>query len=702
MRIKQRTERKIIPLGYLDNENAKPEKKRPLAQPKAANPPKSKRTKKPRAFPKFKVNSMAVTPPLAFVRDVFKYGFLLIPPVSVVKTSPDNPLKTRVSLALKVSQSASYFKPSQINRLHVVSPAVMVSFKRQKDTLYPKLKPHLVKTKQVEPKTKIPRRRAPTPSVQFLKPERIQKDSPTVLLPSLTKNNTLRISYTSSIPPQGLLVATMVPPDPEESGYLSIISNKMSPLKLLLSTSLPATGHPQGTPQENLTTTTSMIGGGKLILPNIGLSKGVRVNILEPKKEFNIIEPPGSVYGFIKMEVKKMEGEILLSNLLNIKGYLPKGASEALDKPIFVLIGQDIGEWHYPVAYLLSELYKEIKGEKPSPTLRDFGEYIEDAKNVDSAKEVHLMVTFKPWGKIEILDGREVEVSKIKSFFEKIRGRLGTAYLQGLGFFLVVAENKKIPDIENFLSQVKGVSKNIMLPEIPESKTLERYSALTYALLGIEDDDFLRAIEKYEEVLKKTAKVLSFFVPRGMDETQEHLFKESHQYPLKVAVFSYLIDLELKKLDERPAGDEFYKFIASLLTTGKIKIESPIRIGEREVIPDIIYNGDNKKAYIEIETLVGTEDPLKKIDMTIGKYLLDNRFVLDGHELWIVLRPVSALIHYEDLKQHQKLFKLLYGEVPVKFKVLVYRKGWRLIDIETFAKRIKDALKETKELRENV
>lgn len=86
--------------------------------------------------------------------------------------------------------------------------------------------------------------------------------------------------------------------------------------------------------------------------------------------------------------------------------------------------------------------------------------------------------------------------------------------------------------------------------------------------------------------------------------------------------------------------------------------------------------------------------------MTIGKYLLDNRFVLDDHELWVVLRPVSALIHYEDLRQHQKLFKLLYGEVPVRFKVLVYGKGWRLIDIETFAKRIKDALKETKELRE--
>ena len=577
----------------------------------------------------------------------------------------------------------------------------MVSFKRYENALYPKLEPRSTEIiKKVEPKIKIPGRRFPTPAVQILKFERIQKDFSNTLLPLSTRNSTLQINCIGSTALQKLLMAKRVPPSSWESGYLSITNKKMSPLKLMLDTSLPATGYIQGTLQENSTITISLL--GSRILPKIRMLEDVELHTLDLSREFSVIEPPSSVYGFIKMEAEKMNRESLLSDLLNIKGYLPKGASEALDKPIFVLLGQDVGEWHYPISYLLSELYKEIKGEKPNPTLRDFGEYIEDAKNVDSAKEVHLMVTFKPWGKIEILDGRRVEVSKIKSFFEKIRGRLGTAYLQGLGFFLVVAENRKIPAIENFLSQVKGVSKNIMLPEIPESKTLERYSALTYALLGIESDDFLRAIEKYEEALKKTVKVLSFFVPRGTDETQEHSFKEFHQYPLKVAVFSYLIDLELKKLDERPAGDEFYKFIASLLTSGKVKIESPIRIGEREVIPDIIYNGDNKKAYIEIETLVGTEDPLKKIDMTIGKYLLDNRFVLDDHELWIVLRPVSALIHYEDLRQHQKLFKLLYGEVPVKFKVLVYRKGWKLIDIETFARGIKDALKETKELRDNI
>lgn len=586
-------------MEYLD-EDVISERKSLSARRKASDRPDGKGIRNPRVFPRFKANLGVKTSRLTFSSEVSKYEIAPIPFLLVVQTSTEDSLKTRVSLALQTPHLASYFKPPQVNRLYVVSPTVVVSFKRYENALYPKLEPRSTEIEQVEPKIKIPRRRFPTPAVQVLKLERIQKDFSTTPLLLSTRNSTLQINCIGSIPLQKLLIVTGVPPNSWESGYLSIMGKKMSPLRLMLDTSLP-TGCIQGTLQENSTATISLLGDRKLVIPKIRLLDGVKVHILNPNGEFSVIEPPSNVYGFIKMEAEKMAGESLLSDLLNIKGYLPKGASEALDKPIFVLLGQDVGEWHYPIAYLLSELYKEIKGEKPSPTLRDFGEYIEDAKNVDSAKEVHLMVTFKPWGKIEILDGRGVEVSKIKSFFEKIRRRLGTAYLQGLGFFLVVAENRKIPDIENFLSQVKGVSKNIMLPEIPESKTLERYSALTYALLGMEGDDFLGAIEKYEEALKKTVKVLSFFVPRGTDETQEHSFKESHQYPLKVAVFSYLIDLELKKLEQRPAGDEFYKFIASLLATGKIKIESQIRIGEREVIPDIIYNGMIKRRTLRLK-----------------------------------------------------------------------------------------------------
>ncbi|ALM74003.1 hypothetical protein [Thermococcus barophilus] len=504
------------------------------------------------------------------------------------------------------------------------------------------------------------------------------------------------------------LFAVEVPPTRGDRPYPSIVVKEEEPKGPLPDTALhPAEGtspfpslKPSPAPYVCLAFTGNVPEGKTASFPGIEVIGRIKVPAQSLSFEFNVVELLDNIEKFITGEVGKMEKEDLLLGILNIKGYLPRGASEAFDKPIFILLGQDMGEWHYPVAYLLSEIYKEIKGEKPGPTLRDFAEYLENIKNVDSIRDVYLMVAFKPWGKIEILDGRKVEISKIKSFLEKIKGRLKTAYLQGLGFFLIVVENNKVQDLEEMLGSINGIAKIVMLPEIPQSRAPRRYEALTYALLGMRGEDFLKVLEEYEERLKKTVRVLSPFVPKGTDEAQEHSFREAHQYPIKVAVLSYILDLELKKLDEPPTGYEFYKFIIDLMKSGKIKIESPIRIGEKTVIPDIIY--EEGKAYIEIETLVGTEDPLKKIDETIHKYSQDNKLVLDDHELWIVLRPVSALIHYDEIVHRQRILRLLYDECPVKFKVLVYDRGWKLISLETFARNVKEALKETKELREKI
>lgn len=740
MRAKQTTEQKLIPLEYLEEEEIpKPRKQKRRSQQEIS--PKSRTIKRPKPFPGLKIIPKS-TSSLSFVRELSKPKLSPIPFLPVLKKTraliitPNTKFErysvrfptpkaillkisnTQTFLVLKTPPSKSYHfefpRMKVLDQLHTVTLKVAVSFEKPKaeSVVYPNLRttPTEVKIPDVKTEILVVSKRTPIPAVRTLTIEKIQKISLNVSLPFCEESETFPRIYTSKISLQKLLITTRIPSAEGGKSYPSIMVKGLEIKELLLTTGLPSAENSLQTPQlklpsqlyVDLTFTRNIPEKKELSLPKAKPLDKIEIQMPRFEMEFAVVELPDSVEKFVSAEAGRMEGEDLLSELLNTRDHLPKGASEALNRPIFVLLGQDMGEWHYPIAYLLSELYKEIKGEKPSPTLRDFGEYSEEAKNVDSTKEIHLMVTFKPWGKIEILDGREVEASKIKSFFEKIRGRLKTAYLQGLGFFLIVVENNKIQDIENFLNKIEGVAKITMLPEIPQSKTLKRYDALTYALLGLHSDDFLKALEKYEELLKKTVKTLSFFVPRGVDETQEHSFRETHQYPLKVAVFSYLVDLELKKLDEPPVREEFYKFIADLMKNGKIRIESTIKIGEREVIPDIIYDGDKERAYIEIETLVGTEDPLKKIDGTINKYSQGDQLALNGHELWIVLRPISALIHYEELKHRQKLFKHLYGEVPIKFKVLVHDKGWKLINLETFAKKVREALKETKELREKI
>ena len=89
---------------------------------------------------------------------------------------------------------------------------------------------------------------------------------------------------------------------------------------------------------------------------------------------------------------------------------------------------------------------------------------------------------------------------------------------------------------------------------------------------------------------------------------------------------------------------------------------------------------------MEIETLIGTFEPLKKIDETIEKYKEIN---IPNATIWIVLKPVSAMIHYEELKARKKAYKILYHDKIIDFKVLTCftSKGkfkWDLVNIDEF------------------
>jgi hypothetical protein len=141
--------------------------------------------------------------------------------------------------------------------------------------------------------------------------------------------------------------------------------------------------------------------------------------------------------------------------------------------------------------------------------------------------------------------------------------------------------------------------------------------------------------------------------------------------------------------------DELCQFAKDVLNNGIIKIETPILNGK--VIPDLIYKPEGKEIYIEVETLIGTLEPLKKIDETIEKYK-----ELSGCQIWVVLRPVSALLHYEELKAREKTYKILYSDKEIKFKVLTLqvsnkRFKWDLVDLDEFINR--DERKYTKYIK---
>ena len=383
---------------------------------------------------------------------------------------------------------------------------------------------------------------------------------------------------------------------------------------------------------------------------------------------------------FVKPALGLMEGEImnLLEEMFNARGYLPRGGSEVLDKPILVVVGENKKDWHTIIAYILSELYREIKGEKPVPTFRE----LENEESVDSTVEKFLMVNYKAWGKIELVDARNFNQLDFKSMIKKLKGRLLSSYLQGFGFIVMVTKNEHINDILKLLDDVKGIDKIVFQPEhrtiekklvvpLSEKEIDDNYRRIVFSVLGFDGDDFLKTLEIRDSKIRATLKSFSPFVTRTESET-EH-------YPLKVAVFSWIIRREFENLNVKPKSKkEFMKYILDILER-KVFIEKSVG----DIIPDIIYHSDDKKICIEIETLAGCGDPIAKIQATISKYL--NRGNIDG-ELWIVIKPVSALIHYDDLKNLKEIYEFALGkDNPIHFKVLVYKNDrWDLIDLDNF------------------
>ena len=362
--------------------------------------------------------------------------------------------------------------------------------------------------------------------------------------------------------------------------------------------------------------------------------------------------------------------------LINCNGRFPRGFGESLNSPFIVLIGENEKEWHLPITYALKELFHEITERYPRITFRE-SELELDVEGIVDSLDLHSLEQFTFEHKIEFLDARKRPRS-VNNFARMVRGRLKSGFLQQFGILLIAV---KPDDLKKAKDSLKAEGLRIYTCEPKD----DDYEMLCAKIFGLNSPhEFFNGLKEYEKDLERTVRNFSIFVKRDVEAA------DKYQFPLKVATFVYLLnDIRDRRKKIIKNFDELCQFAKEVLDKKEIEIETEILVQNKKIIPDLIYKPEGKEIYIEIETLIGTLEPLKKIDETIEKY---NDKDLPAHQIWVVLRPVSALLHYEELKAREKAYKIIYSNKEIKFKVLTLQVANRrfrcnLVDLDEFINR---------------
>jgi len=384
-----------------------------------------------------------------------------------------------------------------------------------------------------------------------------------------------------------------------------------------------------------------------------------------------------NIQGGIEMFASS-EGETQLpifEEFINCDKRFPRSFSESSNSPVVVLIGEDEYEWHVPIIYTLKDLFCEITDRHPRVTFREPELFEEGMEEIVDSLDPHSLDQFTFEYKIEFLDARKMYFV-VDEFVKTVGGRLKSGFLQQFGVLVIAVKPKDLDKARNAL-KFDGLRVYTCSPNDA------KYEIFCSKILGIgSQDKFFTKLREYERDLGRTHRKFSIFVKRGADAT------DKLQYPLKVATFVYLLN-DIKNREKRIINnfEELCEFVNEILEN-KIKIETI----EGKVIPDLIYSPkeDEEKVYIEIETLIGTFEPLKKIDETIEKYKKENENP-DVKKIWVVLKPVSVIIHYEALKARKKSYEILYKDKKIEFKVLTLLTSedkfkWDLVNIDEFVR----------------
>jgi len=387
----------------------------------------------------------------------------------------------------------------------------------------------------------------------------------------------------------------------------------------------------------------------------------------------------------------------LFEQIINSDHIFPRGYSEAFDSPIIVLIGENEYDWHNPIIYTLKELYREISERYPKITFRQPELFEEGTEEIIDTIDAYSLEQFTFENKIEFLDAIKMYFS-IDEFIKIAKGRLQSGFLQQFGILIIGVKRENLKNAKSALEKFKGVRIYTLNPnDILYDKFSSKIFGIDYnskfKFRYKNSKDFFNYLNSYRKNLEETVKKFSVFVKRAKENTGNDDY-DKIQYPLKVSTFVYLVN-DLKNRNKKIINnlEELYDFIKQNLNS-KIKVEEALEFN-KNVIPDLIFEPNGESIYIEIETLIGTLEPMKKIDETVEKYK-DTQ----NAKIWIILKPISVIIHYEELKMRKEIYKTLYEDknLMIDFKVLTisieenenhkFNYKWNLKDMDEFVEEL--------------
>ncbi len=410
------------------------------------------------------------------------------------------------------------------------------------------------------------------------------------------------------------------------------------------------------------------------------------------------------------------ELEELLEDVLGVSGgSLPRSSSEFGGDVAVVIVEEPEGsEWHLLVAYLLRELLVEAVGSDVRVFVRRDVGLSEDVEppleNLSRASLGRLPLR----GVVEVFDTTR-DPYVIEDILSLLSSRWPVLYSHGPGALVIaVSDHESACKLLARLGEVASAQVYTLKFE-SDGRALEEFANL--ALIGSRENlvsgNVAQIIKYRNAVVKETVRRLSPFVRRQVGVTGQ---VDTAQYGIKVATFAAIVrDAVLSEL--RGGTKDIIDAVLKAIEKLDLKVEESI--GGSNVVPDITFTNERDNIIcVEVESLTGTGEPLKKIDESVEKYFRNGATGITGcSEIWVVLKPEAALLHHRGLKLRvgpKGIYAKMYsgpkeGKIPVKVKVLtlsyvrarrrgsigdrygwVEAFGWELKDLEDFTHNVSE------------
>lgn len=373
-------------------------------------------------------------------------------------------------------------------------------------------------------------------------------------------------------------------------------------------------------------------------------------------------------------------------------------------------------------SFLSVELYRELIGNYPKVEMKvirfkdDSESNLEDERNIDQilipSDDVQdilsKLISVEVGGKVSIIlieeNDHDKKMRLLKEIISIVKERIEKSSLEKLGFLIIgmntpfeIKERPVEEDVKKILYEmeenwqeesgenIKEKIENMYLFKIEKIilslKDTQIYLQRSYKI----DTELMILLKKRQNILEKLKEKYGFFVKRNKIENDE--LGDTEQYPWKVAV----VKCYLEKISKNPNESE-EEFLIRVFKSNNPIIQTEKSIADGEIIPDVIVNFNGGKEYIEIETLISTYEPLKKIDESVEKYFSEGN-IDTGSFLTIVVKPETAILHFTQLKKREKLFRKIYRN-RISIKILCFENSNpTLYTLQDFENKLKSGTK---------